>query len=830
MGANPFSAETVAPLDLLMFTPGWSTVQPVNKVVHNESTDILDSQLPFWMTIKARIREGQFPSFWYPYNLGGQTVDPDILFNPLINLFIIIKDNALAYYLVGVAKLVISGFGGYLLLRIFLRWLPSMWGGVVYMLCGFNAAWFFWEKVGVAMWIPWLLWATAMYLKTLDLKWLPVITLVSFLIIVCFFPAVGAYGFYSFTLLVLVWNVHRYFEARRLVAAAENMNLKHDFINTALPFLAVGIAFVMSGVILVPFVDYISGINLSYRIARAESFFSYRDLLLLITTEAPQRIERTAFIGIPAVLFSFIGMYPAFRATDENLKRFSIFSLLLATISLLIVFGMLPHQLIRMIPVFNTNTWSRLIVITHLALAILSAIGLDHVLAHSPGVINRYLNITTVNARQILTIIAIISAVLQFHYQKKLFNGFNAVVPSAWLYPATPSITYVKKNLKPLQSVIADYSFCAPGTLGAYGIAEWYAHSLHTDTEKRVLGSLVHEPFTTATTAFITNDKDIQFNSSLMDKLVVKHVLVNRDRIEPITIYAQQGRSHQLTPPLPYNVLKQHIFLQSDMLVSYFAFYVTTHGDKYAPARVRLEIFKDDDPMPYVMQEIDRYEVGDNSGALFKFPSKKIFKKGRYSLILSLIDYQGSRTVSAWATKSREDGSYLEVNGQKTDLSLQWAIGVCEKKIDLIPFAEKWKIVDLERDIVIFENKQVTNSAYFVQSLDNSQDNILFTGLEVRQPSTELVEVNNHHKDAGWIVLPMHLSSDWIAYVDGKQVGYDTYLGMLPAIPVKGECQVMFRFEPKIFQKGALISAFGIFLYAIFIAYCVKYRNRPPHT
>ena len=94
--------------------------------------------------------------YWWPYGTGGQPVSFELL-NPAFLLFLVVKDNALAYYLVGLFKLVIAGFGGYLLLRIFLRWLPSMWGGIVFMLCGFNAAWFFWDQVATAMWIPWLL-------------------------------------------------------------------------------------------------------------------------------------------------------------------------------------------------------------------------------------------------------------------------------------------------------------------------------------------------------------------------------------------------------------------------------------------------------------------------------------------------------------------------------------------------------------------------------------------------------------------------------------------------------------------------------------------------
>ena len=153
LNANPLAGQTVAPFDRLLQFPGWFSIQSDRKAVHLERSDILDSQLPTWITLKDEIRKGESP-LWYPNGAGGQPISLELC-NPAFLLFLAVKDNGLAYYLVSLAKLVISGFGAFLLLRIFLRWLPSVWGGIVFMLCGFNAAWFFWEQVGTAMWIPW---------------------------------------------------------------------------------------------------------------------------------------------------------------------------------------------------------------------------------------------------------------------------------------------------------------------------------------------------------------------------------------------------------------------------------------------------------------------------------------------------------------------------------------------------------------------------------------------------------------------------------------------------------------------------------------------------
>jgi uncharacterized membrane protein YfhO len=73
----------------------------------------------------------------------------------------------------------------------------------------------------------------------------------------------------------------------------------------------------------------------------------------------------------------------------------------------------------------------------------------------------------------------------------------------------------------------------------------------------------------------------------------------------------------------------------------------------------------------------------------------------------------------------------------------------------------------------------------------------------------------------------MHLHTGWRAYVDDRQVNYDTYLDMLPAIPVHGPSKVIFRYEPRSFKTGAVLSSIGIGIFLLFVILCVKRsRNR----
>ena len=288
-----------------------------------------------------------------------------------------------------------------------------------------------------------------------------------------------------------------------------------------------------------------------------------------------------------------------------------------------------------------------------------------------------------------------------------------------------------------MQSVIADHSFNLSGTLGAYGIAQWYSHSFRTENEKVVLSSLVHDPFPSLTSS-MTYRPNIQFNSPLMDKLVIKYLLVNKDVLEPIIIRplseispSAPDISHDQTPPLPDNLLKQHLTIPHDMAIRVIAFWFATHGREHAPANVRLTLSSSDGSR-LAEAELDKNRIADNQWSFFEFPDKVSLKKGAYSLTLSLVNYTGPDKLSAWATEIKKDtGNYLEINGVKTAASLKIKMGRYEKR-DMTGYAAKWNILALEKDIVIFENKQVTNSAYFIKDLDAAHDQIDFTGLDVK--------------------------------------------------------------------------------------------------
>jgi hypothetical protein len=288
--------------------------------------------------------------------------------------------------------------------------------------------------------------------------------------------------------------------------------------------------------------------------------------------------------------------------------------------------------------------------------------------------------------------------------------------------------------------------------------------------------------------------------------------------------------SHELAPPLPDNTWKQHLYLaQNDMEITALGFLFSTYGADHAPANVRLALSRDNHEITSV--ELDKNRIHDNEWAFFEFPGKGFFGKGMYSLAVSLPGYAGPDKVTAWATKSRQEtGSFLELNGWNTDRSLKMDVHAYLIKRDMKffdkNFEKKWEIINLDSDFMIFENKKVTNSAYFIKDLEPANDQIDFPGLDVRQPSADLITVNYSKENAGWIVLPMHLHSGWKAYIDDRRVPYDAYLGMLPAIPVQGPSRVIFKYEPESFRWGVIVSLAGLLTFLIFSWRCVRTVQR----
>jgi len=227
LGANPFNHQTVGPFDLLTHQPGWGELA-LSDVRNVERSDTLDWQLPQWQWAKTQFRAGEWP-IWNWTRGGGIPGFFDLstgMATPAFAIFALFDDSAQGFYWSTLSRLLIAALGMYLLLRVELTRLASLFGATTFMFSGFFTAWLYWPQTTTLMWLPWLLLAIFRYLQTPGVaRWL-LIALASFLLVLGGFPSVAAYGFYACGLaqivfgLVARWSVGDHVRFAALVAGA----------------------------------------------------------------------------------------------------------------------------------------------------------------------------------------------------------------------------------------------------------------------------------------------------------------------------------------------------------------------------------------------------------------------------------------------------------------------------------------------------------------------------------------------------------------------------------------------------------------------------------
>ncbi len=509
-GANPFH-ETLAPMDLLLHFRGWDAVPDAGEVVHWQRSDILDHYLPQWLHLKRSFEVGD-SLLWNPYVAGGvpglQNLATGGLSPALLPLYLV-DDPALGIYLASLIKMLVCGLGVFVLLRAWLCPLAAFFGGATFMLTGFNAAWFPWPHVATSMWIPWLLWAVFGHVRTRDPRWLPAVTACASLMMLGGFPAVAIYGIYAVVLLLAVWH----FTAAR--------GARESSLGAMAVLAAIGLAVVICAWPIAGLRELLAGVDLSSRTGGTSLVFP-EDLLTFVAPLHPasRDVERTAYAGLLAASLAVVALAYGMRPAQRRLRPLLWFAMTLFALSAAVAFEVVPRAIIVMIPTFATNAYNRLTSLLGLAMAMLSAVGLDIV-------IRRCQRIQGLGTRGLLAALAV-ACVVQLVDAVLVFRRFNSVTPSAHFYPATPTLDFVAQHSLPLQSTVADFSFLFGGTLTAYRIPEWYAHHFRSNRAKALLSELVSEPFVSDTGAKILPER-LRLGSALWSALGIRYVLVAAD-------------------------------------------------------------------------------------------------------------------------------------------------------------------------------------------------------------------------------------------------------------------------------------------------------------
>jgi hypothetical protein len=520
LGANFFSNEIVAPMDLLLHYPGWYNTGVSVPVFNLERSDILDAVIPQWTFARNSILNGYVP-LWEPYIAGG---------SPVLSLFTssLLSPSFLVFFIFGggvgftfslLVKLVIAGYGTYKLCRTEMTVLPSIFGGITYMMCGYNASWLMWSHVTTSMWIPWVF--CGIILLNKEKKLIRYIFLAFFVALLIFggFPfdvfACVAIGF-----LLICWLIYI-----NIKKSGRLYGLKSGLLLSSAVIAGGGLAAVQ----ILPFGEWLTQFDTSWR--QGGTPFSLRDLDILWTpfkytndfgSHIAPRVEYCGSVGIIALFFSIIAIILILRYRKGALTPLSpIFWAPVSFLIMILVFNIEPiSSVFYKLPILNSNLDSRLLVFLGLTFSVIGAYGLDKSVKIATGIETKYKKLY----KKFIVLLVIIIIGIQTSNMASIGMSQNAVVPADSFYPETPTISYVQNNLLPGQSVLTTSVYMVSGTITYYGISDWFAHNYHSDLEKDVLNNVVRDAWRTPTAAMYNFDQ-VNLTSPLMDELSIRYVL-----------------------------------------------------------------------------------------------------------------------------------------------------------------------------------------------------------------------------------------------------------------------------------------------------------------
>lgn len=785
IGANPFKSETIAPMDLLVKYPGWQNTNIHLDYINGERSDVLDAKLPIWISAKKDLYEGDLP-IWNHQRGGkpGLTFTNSLL-TPAFWTFALFENDALGFYLSNLVNVLIGLLGMFLFLRIFFGQAASLFGAFIFMFSGFNTAWFFWAHVDTTIWTPWVLLSVYKYIDTKEAKYLPFVAVTMLMLNLGGFPMVAVMTYMSIAIMVFTFLIAKKIPFTKSLSILFNLALFSILsVIIALPFIYP----------LVELLEWMGGIG--YR--RGGAGFKLQDFNLFINPDFYRypRVETTFYVGILPLIFLFLSLI------FYSLKpRFiGIFGLILFLYSVTIAFTLISPDIIHKIPTLNSSLLTRFGYLIGLSLAIISAYVFNEL-------------ITKFKQKKWIGIAIILIFTIQIIDQKRLFNRFNAAVPNASFYPQTKTIDYLQKHLQPFQYVMADSGFLISGILGGYGLNDWYAHSFHTKEEKNILNKLVKNPFKTPTSAMFPCSA-INFESPYINYLNIKSTLCTSpfDLDNNIALWDNE-KNRQPAAIMPTNTLLQKFTIEKEIEIEGIKLLMATYGEKQASSDVKLVLMKDD--LIIDSSLVQKEMINDNKWVQFKFEKPINLLVGDYSISIEMLSTANAKALTVWSNTVAGNNT-LMVNGKKTNKSLSMLLS--QKG----PLSERFKVTNLEPNIYLVENLQVSGNAYFLSSLNKSH-NIDHSKLKTTILSNTEIQMDYSGKEQGWVILPMRSYPGWIATVNGKEIQTKKFLGMLPAIKVKGKSKIVMTYAPSYNTYTYLLSLLGVFILLFSI---LKFRKK----
>ncbi|HKA85281.1 MAG TPA: YfhO family protein, partial [Acidimicrobiales bacterium] len=383
MGSSLIGLRTLTVPDLLSVQEPWRSQQPQDWTFAGTwFGDQVNVMLPDTAEFVDRLWDGDFPS-WSPYNNGGTpfgAIDDVAVFSPTTWPYMILPLwLAPAWSQLVVTLVTIAGMALFLR-RLGVSRLAGIVAGLAFATSGFMYVWTNWPQTRTAAFLPWMFWAVERAVQRRRASSVVPIAVITALVYVGYFPAVAAYIFGSGVL----YGGYRLVALRR--DGVDGRELRRIG-GLGLAAIALGLGLVAW--LILPFTDYLGGLDLGYREQTTQCHAPARSLGSLVFPRYGSATdfdfacptgehETEAFAGAMVVGLAVVGLFAPGRGR-RGLRTF--FLALAAVTGMLAYLGGPGLWLVQQFPVFDENRIMRIRVLMSFALAVLAAFGVERLRA-----------------------------------------------------------------------------------------------------------------------------------------------------------------------------------------------------------------------------------------------------------------------------------------------------------------------------------------------------------------------------------------------------------------------------------------------------------------
>jgi hypothetical protein len=407
---------------------------------------------------------------------------------------------------------------------------------------------------------------------------------------------------------------------------------------------------------------------------------------------------------------------------------------------------------------------------------------------------------------------------LQFVDVRSLFRHFNGPVPSASFFPTTPTIDYVKHNIKPLQSVLADRVYLTSGTLTNYAVSDWFAHGFKRRAEFRFLEDNIAPGAHVTKTAAMLHCEDANLQSRYMTFLGIRYLLCNksnRDSGRFQTVLATSGETHQPSHLItPENPLIQHFNLPNAIEFDTLSIQLATYSQPNSYTDVNVRLYSGD--LLQGESTVKASQIHDNAWIDFNFPNRIHLEQTTNRLEIHALPSDKAGKLSAWLYPINKGAVYIK------DRDKQIYMVVAAKFNKAITIPSHLVPHQIENNLVLYENINVKGSGYTVSELDDT-NTLNFDHLELLSHSDTSYQFHYSGNKPAWLIIPTRLYPQWQAYVNDKPVESERFMDMLPAIHVEPDDIILYRYNPIILYWLTSISFAGL-AFTLFLSF--RWRNK----